>query len=500
VTCRLLQSAGIDCSASRRTADVEARVREGIGALILTDILFAAGHVDGLLHAVAQQPPWSNLPMLILSSEARSPRIAATLQSLGNVTLLDRPTSPHALVSAVKAALRGRRWQYQIRDQLLELMQADMALRQADRRKDEFLATLAHELRNPLAPIKTGLQLMAHAGLAEDRFALTRDMMERQLTQLVKLIDQLLEVSRIATGKIVLERQALDLRDVVRSAVETCQPMLDAAGHQLAVTLPDVCVMVEGDATRLAQSVGNLLNNACKYTGPGGRIRVALSVDAGRAVLTVADNGSGIPPEMLDSVFDLFTQVNRTLDRAQGGLGIGLSLVKSLVTLHGGEVRAQSAGMGQGSTFTLRLPLAAPAALSPGRHPSDAPAAPLRALRVLIVDDNADAADSLAMLLEMLGHDTRVEYSGQAGLRAAVAFKPDVVFCDIGMPDMGGYEVASRLRRDGRFGAALLVAVTGWGAQEDKRRAKGAGFDMHLTKPVSAESVTGLLATAFRAG
>lgn len=496
VTQRLLQAAGVQCTVLSGVRALDASVREGLGALMVTDLSLVDGGGAQLARALGDQPPWSDLPVLALCREGlQSPVLAAMLQGLRNVTVLDRPASTRTVLSAVKAALRGRRWQYQIRDQIHELTQADRALRRADRLKDEFLATLAHELRNPLAPLKTGLHVL-RATTDREQHARVHAMMERQLAHLVRLIDELLQVSRIATGKLVLQRERLDLGDVVAQAVEACQPLLDAAGHQLTLQRPLVPVHVDGDATRLAQALGNLLNNAIKYTPQGGRIELTVARRDGEAVVTVSDNGLGIPPDMLERVFDLFTQVNRTLERSQGGLGIGLSLVRSLVALHGGRVSAASGGIGQGSTFTLTLPLARDAAASSATLPRGA-AEPLRAqrrLRVQVVDDNEDAAQMLATLLTLGGHEVRVDYSGAAALRTAASFLPEAVFCDLGMPGMGGYEFASRLRLDPRFASTKLVAVTGWGTDEDRRRSQGAGFDAHLTKPASIDTIAGILA------
>lgn len=492
VTARLLADAGIEGVACQSWRLAEALVRDGVGALMLTDLALDPAGFAGLQRALQAQPPWSNLPVLALCRQAvLSPALRDA--GLRNLTVLDRPTSTRAMLSAVMTALRGRRWQYQIRDQIDSLLRAERSLRLADQRKDEFLATLAHELRNPLAPIRTGLQLLAKQPAADEQRKGVTDMMERQMSQLLRLIDDLLEVSRISTGKLVLQRERLDLRRVVDMALEACQPLIERGGHQLTVTLPDREVCVDGDLTRLAQSLSNLVNNAAKYTPDGGRIQVALARDGAEAVLTVADDGIGLPPDMIARVFDMFAQVNRSLERAQGGLGIGLALVRSLVQMHGGQVSAASPGAGQGSTFTLRLPLLQPA---PEPEPAAAPAAPAagRTLRILVVDDNEDAAAVLAMLLSLGGHEVQVEHGGHAALRTAASFQPHAIFCDVGMPGMGGYEFAARLRLEPRFAGTLLVALTGWGAEEDKRRSRAAGFDEHLTKPASEEVVTALLA------
>jgi len=362
-------------------------------------------------------------------------------------------------------------------------------LRDSARRKDEFLATLAHELRNPLAPVRTGLSVLDHAPNVEAA-ARTRDMMERQLAHMVRLIDDLLDVSRITSGKVVLRREPVLLRTVIDVAIEANRPILDGARHELSVSAPGSELVVEADATRLAQVIGNLLNNAIKYTPAGGRIVVASRREGAEAVIEISDNGLGIPSEHLERVFEMFNQVNRTLDRAQGGLGIGLALVRELVTLHGGTVRAASAGPGRGSTFTLRLP-GAELRNTAKTAPESAPMSQRR--RVLVVDDNVDAAQMLAMLLDMYGHETRTAHTGAEALDAAATFKPEVVFLDIGLPGMNGYEVARRLRSDPAVRGMTLVALTGWGTEEDKSHALEAGFDYHLTKPVETTAIDRVL-------
>lgn len=497
-TRKILGLAGIECRVEPDLVVVAALVAQGIGVLMLTDFALASTEMPRLASALEAQPSWSNLPVLALCREGSQPPVVErALQSLANVTVLDRPTSARVLGSAVRSCLRGRRWQYQIRDQIEALQQAENALRSADRRKDEFLATLAHELRNPLAPIRNGLHLLRHVQSGTEQYDKLRTMMERQLAQLVKLIDELLEVSRIATGKIILQRERLDVRDVVRTAVESCEPLFQAAQHTLTLKLPSRALWVVGDPARLAQAVSNLLNNAAKYTPNGGRVEVVVARVPGEVVVSVHDNGLGIPAAMLGRVFEMFAQVNQTLDRAQGGLGIGLSLVHSLVALHGGRVSARSAGPGQGSCFTLRLPIAAGGEAT--RRPAEAAGgaearAAQRRLRVLVVDDNVDAADSLAILLQASGHDARVAYGGQQGLQIAQAFQPEAIFCDLGMPGIGGFELASRLRQDARFDDTALIAVTGWGTEDDKRRTQRAGFDFHLTKPAGPDNLQAILA------
>ncbi|MDR7295891.1 signal transduction histidine kinase [Pelomonas aquatica] len=492
VTGRLLSAAGIEGVVGHGWGHAESLIADGAGALMVTDLTLTDPGFGQLLRALEAQPAWSNLPVLALCRQGLDTP-ALREARLRNLTVLDRPASTRSMLSAVMTALRGRRWQYQIRDQIDSLLRADRALRLADQRKDEFLATLAHELRNPLAPIRTGLQLLARQPDNPARMKSVTDMMERQMNQLLHLIDDLLEVSRISTGKLKLQRERLDMRSVVDTALESCQPLIARGGHQLSVSLPDHEVLVDGDLTRLAQSVSNLVNNAAKYTPDGGRIEVTLQSVDQEAVLTVRDSGIGLPADMIARVFDMFAQVNRSLERSQGGLGIGLALVRSLVQMHGGEVLASSPGPAQGSTFTIRLPLLQESL--PPQQPAAMPApAAAKALRVLVVDDNEDAATVLGLLLSLAGHEVRVEHSGQAALNVAPAFKPQAIFCDVGMPGMGGYEFAARLRQDPNFAKTLLVALTGWGSEEDKKRSRAAGFDEHLTKPASEEVLTALLA------
>ena len=375
-------------------------------------------------------------------------------------------------------------------DQLRRLA-ADLS--DADRRKTEFLATLAHELRNPLAPIRSGLGVMRLAGDNPATVRKVRDMMERQVGHMVHLIDDLLDVARISGGKLELKRERTGLKGILSSAVETSLPLIEAARHHLEVVLPEQDLIVDADVTRIAQVVANLLNNAAKYTPGGGRIELSVRAEAEMAVIAVADNGVGIPADALSSVFDMFKQVERHLERAQGGLGIGLSLVRRLVEMHGGTAHAASAGPGRGSRFEVRLPLAAGAAQDLQRVQPGIPAAGA-GLRVLVVDDNVDAALTLSMILEAGGHTTRVAHDGVAALEAAPGFAPQVAFLDIGMPGLNGYETASAMRRMPGLEGITLVALTGWGSESDRLRSSEAGFDHHLTKPAQLAAVQDLLA------
>jgi len=374
-------------------------------------------------------------------------------------------------------------------------VQAEEALKEADRRKDEFLATLAHELRNPLAPISNAVQLMRHPDgrRQSDRVV---EMVGRQVKQMARLVDDLMEVSRITRGKIDLKLERVPFAEIAASAIETSQPMIDRAGHQLAVALPEQPLVLDADRVRLTQVFSNLLNNAAKYTDTGGRIWFDVRREDGQVVATVRDTGIGIPADALPGVFDMFAQAHRSAGRGQGGLGIGLTMVRSLVEMHHGTVEARSAGPGQGSEFIVRLPLAADHDLEHDvpRLGQARPSAPFHGQRILVVDDNRDAADTLGLLLEADGAEVRVVYDGRAALATAETFLPTSVLLDIGMPGMDGYEVARRLRQDERFSGLRIAALTGWGQDADRRRTRNRGFTHHLTKPVTVEELHNILA------
>jgi len=356
-------------------------------------------------------------------------------------------------------------------------------LREQDRRKNEFLATLAHELRNPLAPLHNGLHVMRLAGA--DGTVEVRSMMERQLKHLTRLVDDLLDMNRVTSGKLQLLKARVEVRAVIDDAVETSRPAVEQAGHELAVVVPEEPIFVDGDRIRLAQVVSNLLSNSARYTGQRGHIRVSVERDDGVAVITVSDDGIGIPTAMLEAVFGMFTQLDRTLEKTTGGLGIGLSLVKGLVEMHGGTVEARSEGEGRGSKFVVRLPVATSAVSEPELSAGGVvEGASVGFRRILVVDDNVDSADSLARFLEMLGHEVRTAYDGEGGIEAAKTFRPSVVLCDIGMPRVNGHNVARCLRAEKWGEDVVLIALTGWGQEDDRQRSAEAGFDHHLIKPV----------------
>jgi PAS domain S-box-containing protein len=405
------------------------------------------------------------------------------------------PGSPVRLVGVV-ADVTDRRLAEQA------LAASEQALREADRRKDEFLAMLSHELRNPLAPIRNAVHLMRVLPSDASEVARVREVIARQVTHLTRLVDDLLEVTRITRGSITLQKRVVDLSDVVRDAVETSRPLLEQHRHRLSMSLAPEPIAIDADRTRLVQVIANLLGNAAKFTPPGGHVTVDTARDAaGRAVIRVADTGVGVSKEMQQRVFDAFVQDDATLARSRGGLGIGLTLVRRLVDLHGGRVTLESDGPGAGTTVTVTLPAlaSAAAAAEAGADIADPSAMP-HGLRVLVVEDNVDAAESFAMLLEHAGHEVRAVHHGDDGLRLLGTFVPDVAFVDLGLPGLTGYEVARRLRADPRARSTVLIALTGYGRPEDKAEATAAGFDRHLTKPVDANALLSLLARLRTAG
>jgi len=386
---------------------------------------------------------------------------------------------------------------------ITDRMRAENALKEADRRKDEFLATLAHELRNPLAPIRNSLHILRMAGTTGPAAERMYEMMQRQVAHMVRLVDDLLEVSRISRGKIELKKERVELATIIDHAVETSKPFIEAANHQLSVSLPSDRIVVEGDVVRLAQVFSNLLNNAAKYTNPGGKISVAAKREGEQLIVSVRDTGIGIPRDMLSRVFEMFAQVENVLRRTQDGLGIGLNLVRTLVSMHGGSVEARSEGLGHGSEFIVRLPVAEPdssASESAQPRAGDKPKAVPARHRILAVDDNKDSVDSLGMLLKFLGADVQVAYDGPSALEAVRICRPSIVLLDIGMPGMDGNEVARRIRQDPECRDVLLIALTGWGQQDDRRRTREAGFDHHLVKPVDLGALQALLSSVDERG
>ena len=500
----VLRDSHIESVRSDSWVTLEKQIEEGAAAVILAEETLEPAGIMRLRMLLKAQPAWSDLPILLLTGRgADSPAIHTASLAMGNVTLLERPTRVTALVSATRAALRARARQYESRSQLTELRRvaaelsaSDQLLRTANARKDEFLATLAHELRNPLAPIRNTLHVLRHKSL-DAALRPMHDIMDRQVTQLVRLVDDLLELSRISRGNIALHLEKLDIASVLRSAIETSRPLIDAARHQLKVKMPLQPLHVNGDAVRLSQVFANLLNNAAKYTPDGGVITLGAEVANDDVVITVEDTGIGIPTEMLDSIFNMFTQVQGTHARAQGGLGIGLTLVKHLLELHGGRIAAHSNGPGEGSRFTVHLSLVDESISAMEAHPE--PTRDLRPLpRVLLVDDNRDAADTLAMVLRTHGAEVQTLYNAADVLATLTPQSQAVVIADLGMPGMDGYELARQIRADSTNAEVRLVALSGWGQEADRARAEAAGFDAHLIKPADIEALLTLLA-AFHA-
>jgi signal transduction histidine kinase len=439
----LLSGAGISVKICGDAEEVSRELASGAGALLFAEeaIPMIAGPVTA---ALSRQPAWSDLPILVLTrSGADSAEAEHALRILGNVTLLERPVRVAALVSAIRSALRARQRQYQIRTHLEDRARAEATLREADRRKDEFLATLGHELRNPLSPLVNSLNLIQLAGTANAEVTAAVEVMRRQVAHLLRLVNDLLEVSRITRGLIEVTKEALDLRVIVRAAIDHSRYYVETAHHHLWIDLGSEPLLIEGDAIRLTQVFSNLVNNAAKYTNVEGHIWLTARREGREAVVEVRDDGIGIARENLSSIFEMFTQVDRTARRAQGGLGIGLTLVRSLVDIHGGSVNVQSEGEDRGSTFEVRLPITDRPSATGTRKRLQRDFA---GLRMLVADDNRDAADTFGDLLRALGGDAVVVHDGPGALRVFATFRPQVVLLDIGMPFLDGYEVARRIR------------------------------------------------------
>ncbi|HVR30772.1 MAG TPA: response regulator [Thermoanaerobaculia bacterium] len=483
-------------------------------AVVLVDVCMP--ELDGfeLAAMIRQHPRYQKTAILFVSAVHLTELDRLRGYELGAVDYIRVPIVPEILRAkvAVFAELFRKTQQLQrlnseLESRVLErtaeleasaarLRQSEEALRQADQRKDEFLAILAHELRNPLAPIRTAVQLMRIKELPEEQRACTREVIDRQVEQLVRLIDDLMDVSRITRGLITLQREPVDLTAVIASAVETARPLIDGRGQSLSVQLPRRALQVRGDAARLAQVVGNLLNNAAKYTPEKGGIRVRLYSEDGHAVIAVSDNGIGIPEDMLSKVFDLLTQVDHPLERTHGGLGIGLALVRRIVEMHGGEVTAVSAGPGQGAEITIRLALLAeeraPAPTAGDRAERSQHVVPSR--RILVVDDNQDAAGLIALLLRLAGQEVHTAHDGEEALAVAAAERPDVILLDLAMPRLNGYETAKRIRQEPWGRDVVLIALSGWGQRQDRDRTAQAGFYAHLVKPVGEAELLSALA------
>jgi signal transduction histidine kinase/CheY-like chemotaxis protein len=492
VAVAVLSEAGV---ASEACPDIErlcCLLTTGAGAALLTEESLSPAATSRLVEVLTHQPPWSDLPLVVLTSGGETTaRSLGTLEMLGsaNVTLLERPVRRITLVKTVQMTLRARRHQYEVRDHLAARERARRKAQAANSAKDQFLAMLAHELRNPLSAVRNAV---ATASLDETRRPRALEIARRQADQLGRLIDDLLDVARITQGRIALRKTRVRLAEVIDRAVESTRSFIQTRGLRLTVAHASEPIRIEADPARLEQVFVNLLSNAAKYSGDGGQIDVVVERQGDEVAVRIRDTGIGIAPEMLPRVWDLFTQAERTLDRGQGGLGIGLTIARRLIELHGARIEAHSSGLGKGAEFvvTLRaLPM-----LDEARPAAPAEPIPQKAARVLVVEDNADIAESLTMLLEMLGHRVRAAHDGVEALDAARANVPDVMLVDIGLPGMDGYEVARRVRRDPDLKQVVLVALTGYGREEDKRQALAAGFDFHLVKPVNPDALNGLVA------
>ena len=482
---RILQRAGFRVIEAGTGAQALQLAQDQTPDLVLLDTKLPDINGFEVCRQLKQDP--HTAPVLVLQTSASylsSPDKVRALDS-GADNYLFEPIEPEELVANVRALLRLGRVERELRDM--------------DRRKDEFLAILAHELRNPLGPIRNAVELLRsldpHSSPAQEN---ARRVILRQTDHMVRLVDDLLDVSRISQGKITLRRGQVELRGVLKSAAETAEPNIAARQHVLTVKLPDHDIWVDGDSVRLAQVVGNLLNNAAKFTAPGGRIALAACLEGTQAVIRVTDNGIGIAAEQADSIFDLFAQAGHSPDRVQDGLGIGLSLVRTLVNLHGGSVAVHSAGLGQGSTFEVRLPTLAGTPAADGTDCGTADAAPARpadAYRILVVDDNVDSAEIVSALLQFAGHEVHMAHDGAGAIEAALRLKPDLVFLDIGLPDMSGVDVAAALRGYPELEKTVLIALTGYGQDKDRMGAMAAGFNHHLTKPVNMETLNDTVRT-----
>jgi signal transduction histidine kinase len=488
-------------------------------ALIILDIQMPGMSGFELAQMVKQRKKTAGVPIIFLTAYYSDTEHVLEGYDTGAVDYLHKPVNPLILRSKVavfvalhrtkrateqtNAALMAeiahrRRVEGQLLNLNLELEdrvdQRMSELNDAHRRKDEFLATLAHELRNPLAPIRSALQILKRNPLDAETTQQIAEVMDRQVHHLVRLIDDLLDVSRVMEGKIELRTERIEMASAVSSAVETVQSQVDSKGHKLEVCLPSESFLVEADPVRLTQIIGNLLTNATKYTEASGHIWISAERVGNHVVLRVRDSGIGIASDMLSHIFELFVQVDQTATRSQGGLGIGLTLVKNLVEMHKGDVTANSQGLGKGSEFVVRLPLATHETVPHQVDGGPCNRTALKRLRLLVVDDNKDAAIMLGMLLRLRGHEVRIAHNGATALEIATDFKPEVIFLDIGMPGMDGYDVARNMRKRPGLENVFLVALTGWGQQSDRQRATEAGFDCHLTKPAESIAIEGILA------
>ncbi|UQA54999.1 ATP-binding protein [Polyangium aurulentum] len=495
LTCAFLRDAGyaaLACpSPQQMLDDIETSPP---GAIVIADELMSPAGIDLLARTLEKQPPWSDLPIIFFCGKRLSSREAERLCDRFNVTVLERPVARSTMMTAVRAALRARRRQFDARALLARVEEANRKLADADKRKDEFLAMLGHELRNPLSAIRMAVGTM-QISRSEDVTARARAVIERQSRNLAHLVDDLLDVSRVASGKIKLAVEPIDLREIAQRCILAMEPEARAHQHTLDLSLPAEPIIVEGDAVRLEQILSNLVKNAIKYTPNGGWIEVGLGAEGGEAVLRVRDNGIGISPDLLPHVFDLFIQADRSLARSKGGLGLGLAVVRGLVERHKGTLRAHSAGEGMGSEFVIRLPLCIRDA--PKLRGDAGALVKSGSRKIVLVEDNDDARMTTAEYLRTLGHTVLTAADGQEGLELILSARPDAGIVDIGLPRLDGYEVARHVRQQAPS-EIDLIALTGYGQPEDRKRALDAGFDQHLVKPIELQALARVLAETKR--
>lgn len=483
--CTHLEAAGVSCFACADADEVCPELERGAGALMFTDEALTPDSSPRLAKALDRQPAWSDIPLIILTSLPSTDAKRRSLATFGrrtNVTFVDRPVRIQSLVSAAQSALRARERQYQIR----ELMEK---LEDRVHERDRFLAILGHELRNPLGAILLASQMRGEDGRLDGEHA---DLIERQSKHLTRLVNDLLDLSRVVSGKIVLKRQVIDLADAVRQSFETVTEPAARQNISIEVRYANEPLPVYADPLRATQILTNVIGNAIKYTPAGGHVIVALERQGDQAVVRVADDGVGIAPDRIATIFELFAQAENAIGRAQGGMGIGLALVRNLLQLHDGTITAESDGLGKGSEFVVRLPVFHGEQVAPAPRAEVSPSHDGQPRRIVVVEDNQDVRDLLRLKLRRLGHEVHAVSDGVAGVQTIVDHRPDLALVDIGLPGIDGYEVASRVRESmGRD--VVLVAVSGFGQPEDKRKAMDAGFDEHITKPADVSDIETLL-------
>ncbi|QEL17738.1 ATP-binding response regulator [Limnoglobus roseus] len=488
LTCQILGEAGVACRTVSSVATFNDELGRGVGAAIIAEENLDEESASRIAATLRKQPAWSDIPIILVVRDGTTGARHKDFAPLGNVSVLARPMNLSALTTAVESALRARRRQYELRKLLAE---RDSAAR----RKDEFLAMLAHELRNPLAPVRTTLHVLKlrHAG---DRDTLTAvGVAERSIKHLAHLIDDLLDVSRVTLGKVEMRREHVDAANITRLAAESMKSRFSEKHVALDLDVQSSLLPVLGDAVRLEQAIVNVLDNALKFTPPGGKVRVRAVEEHGKAVLAVADSGAGIAPEDLPHVFELFVQADRSLDRTVGGLGVGLTIVKGIVELHGGSITVTSGGRGAGTTAELRIPLTQ---AKPNQSMPEREVASGGRLRVLVVDDNHDGADSLADFLSMTGCEAKTAYDGVQALEVFSEFRPEAVLLDIGLPRLNGFEVAEKIRTMPGGEGVTIIAVTGYGRDEDRVQGRAVGFDHHLVKPIDLTAIGRLITSVVR--